>query len=148
MRLGSYSLCLFLVGPDGGRRLLVKVVLDERVDNGVDEVGDHGHHEVLPDHCDQGTRFICNILCEESFLLLGDGSLHKVLYFRGKALEHGQDDVNLVLTEAEDHEEGLQGNLHDGFSDERSAKEDAEGDQEVPAQEPGQVKQRVRNLKQ
>jgi hypothetical protein len=51
-----------------------------------------------------------------------------------------------VLTEAEDHEEGLQGDLHNGLADEGSAEEDAEGDQEVPAQEPGQVEQRVRNL--
>jgi hypothetical protein len=51
-----------------------------------------------------------------------------------------------VLTEAEDHEEGLQGNLHYGFSNERSTEEDAEGDQEVPAKEPGQIEQRVRNL--
>ena len=51
-----------------------------------------------------------------------------------------------MLTEAEDYEEGLQGDLHNGFADEGSAEEDAEGDQEVPAQKPSQVKQRVRNL--
>ena len=53
-----------------------------------------------------------------------------------------------MLTEAEDHEEGLQGDLHYGFTDEGSAEEDAEGDQKVPAQEPGQVEQRVWNLEQ
>jgi hypothetical protein len=51
-----------------------------------------------------------------------------------------------VLTEAEDHEERLQGDLHNGFTDESSAEEDPEGDQEVAAQEPGKIKQRVRNL--
>jgi hypothetical protein len=38
-----------------------------------------------------------------------------------------------VLTEAEDHEERLQRNLHNCFTDESSAEEDSEGDQEVAA---------------
>jgi hypothetical protein len=51
-----------------------------------------------------------------------------------------------VLTEAEDHEERLQGDLHNGFTDEGSAEEDSEGDQEVATQEPGKIEQRVWNL--
>jgi len=38
-----------------------------------------------------------------------------------------------VLTEAEDDEERLQGDLHNSFTDEGSAEEDSEGDQEVTA---------------
>ena len=53
-----------------------------------------------------------------------------------------------MLTEAEDNEERLQRDLHNGFADESSAEEDSEGDQEVAAQEPGQIEQRVRNLLQ
>lgn len=44
-----------------------------------------------------------------------------------------------MLTEAEDHEERLKGDLYYGFTDESSTEEDSEGDQEVTAQEPGQV---------
>ena len=51
-----------------------------------------------------------------------------------------------MLTEAEDHEERLKGDLYYGFTDESSTEEDSEGDQEVTAQEPGQVEEGVRNL--
>ena len=53
-----------------------------------------------------------------------------------------------MLTEAEDHEKRLQGDLHYGFPDESCAEKDTEGDKEVTAQEPGQIEQRVRNLLQ
>ena len=78
--------------------------------------------------------------------MLGNGTLHHVLDFGRNALEASQNNVDLVLTEAEDHEEGLEGDLNNGLSDEGRTEEDAERDQEVATEETCQVEQGVRNL--
>ena len=57
----------------------------------------------------------------------------------GHSFKHGQNDVDLVLAEAEDHEEGLEGDFDDRFTDEGRTEEHAEGDQEVTTQETCQV---------
>jgi len=51
-----------------------------------------------------------------------------------------------VLREAEDDEEALKGDLHNGLAKERSSEEDTKGHQEVAAKETSKVKQGIRNL--
>lgn len=49
-----------------------------------------------------------------------------------------------MLREAEDHEEGLNGDLDDCLADEGGAEEHTEGDQEVTAEEASEVEEWVR----
>ncbi len=130
----------------GGFFLLIEIVLDEGIDNRVNEVGDHGHHEVLPDHCDKGAGFVGHLLSEQCLFLLVNGTLENLLNLGGDTFEHCQNDVDLVLTEAEYHEEGLQIDFDDGFTNESCSEKHTEGDQEVTTQETSQVKEWVRNL--
>ncbi len=48
-----------------------------------------------------------------------------------------------MLGEAEDNEEALDWDLDNSFADERRTEEDTEGDQEVPAEEASEVKERI-----
>ena len=42
--------------------LFLKVVLDQRVYNGVNEVNDHRHHKILPDYSDEGACLVLDNL--------------------------------------------------------------------------------------
>ena len=51
-----------------------------------------------------------------------------------------------MLGEAEDHEEGLDRDLDNSFTEESCSKEDAEWYEEMTAEESSQVEKRVRDL--
>ena len=125
--------------------LFLQVVLDQGVYDGVYEVRDHRHHEVLPHYCYQWSRFIHHVLCKQCLFLFVDSGCEYLLYCGTDFLERVHYEVDLVLTEAEYDEEGLYGDFVDGFADERGREEHRERDEEVAAQEPGQVEQRVRH---
>ena len=72
--------------------------------------------------------------------------MHHFLNFWRNALQHGQDDVDLVLAETEDNKERLQRDLENRFTNEGSPKENTEGDQEMPTEEACQIEQGVWNL--
>jgi len=62
------------------------------------------------------------------------------------SVQEAENQGNLVVAEAENDEEALDGYFDNGLANESSSEKHAEGNQEVAAEEPSQVKQRVWNL--
>lgn len=74
-----------------------------------------------------------------------DNTLDQLLELRANFLEEFKDEVDLMLTEAENDEETLDWHFHDSFANESSSKEDGERHEEVTAKEASQIKERVRD---
>lgn len=87
--------------------LFVEVVLCEWINDRVNEVKHHSNDEVLPYLGDERPCLIFNLLSKECFLLLCDGTLKHTLNSGAHSLQYLEDDVHLMLAEAEYHEEAL-----------------------------------------